>query len=300
MASYDTEALRTALVGRPEGKRQRFFRTAKTKAVDVYIKIMPTSTAPPYWKNVSKSIVAEFVGTFLFVFLSAGAYVASVKTTGSSHTTSSLMLLGALVHGLALTASAAIAGPTSGGYVNPALAVAAVVTGRLDAVAALSYIVGELAGAWVGGFLVLFSFGDKYGLAAHVFGAGVTDFTGFEVEVFLTFLLAFSFWQVSFDPKGNSTLGALYVGLSLFVAVLVGGPLTGASLNPARTFGTAFWSGQWDNFYIYCWGPIVGAAVAGLIYEYTFIRTTSDEELHEEFEEVVVEAPAEEPVPAIE
>eukprot|EP00270_Netrium_digitus_P008401 TRINITY_DN250_c1_g2_i1.p1 TRINITY_DN250_c1_g2~~TRINITY_DN250_c1_g2_i1.p1 ORF type:complete len:289 (+),score=64.06 TRINITY_DN250_c1_g2_i1:168-1034(+) len=281
------------VVGREGGRRQRFFRSAKGKVKELYIRAIPTETGPLYWKNLVKSAWAEFIAMVVFVFFSAGVAISAKKSTADVDTREFLvdagfLLVGSLGGAISLSLAMANALPTSGGHVNPAVTLAFVATGRLDGLAGLVYLGAQFLGAFLGGFLVLNIWGDVYGMGATTFGTGTSVPLGIVAELILTFALVFTVWATAVDPKGNKTLAPLAVGLTLFAAGLLGGPISGPSLNPARTFGTAIWSGNFDNFWVYLIFPLISGLVSGLLYEYLFIRTTDESELH--YEELVIDA----------
>jgi glycerol uptake facilitator-like aquaporin len=101
-------------------------------------------------------------------------------------------------------------------------------------------------------------------------GADVTFGTGILIEAILTFLLVFTIYGAAVDSRASPELAGFAIGMVVLLDILVGGPLTGASMNPARTFGPALASGYWANHLVYWIGPIVGGVVAGLTYEGIF------------------------------
>ncbi len=93
-------------------------------------------------------------------------------------------------------------------------------------------------------------------------------------EIILTFALVFVVFATAMDPKGLAHIAPLAIGFTVAVDHLVGVPMTGASMNPARSFGPALVAGAWDNHWIYWVGPLIGGAVAALVYEFVFLRNS--------------------------
>lgn len=226
-------------------------------------------------------LTAEALGTFALCFIGAGAICMTTKmgATGAG-------LLGvAIAHGIALSVAVSATMNVSGGHVNPAVTVAMLVTGRISFAEAIGYIIAQCAGATVAGFLVLTIFkgmsapdGTSVIVAAQL---GTPNFdaktmsmgTAILIEAALTFLLLFAVFGTAADPRAPK-IGGFGIGLTICADILVGGPLTGAAMNPARTFGpglVATMNGCLDSFWsqhmVYWVGPIIGAVLAGLIYD---------------------------------
>ncbi|MBF8267809.1 MAG: hypothetical protein HW388_1317, partial [Dehalococcoidia bacterium] len=162
----------------------------------------------------------------------------------------------------------------SGGHINPAVTFAAVLTRKMGVTKGGMYVVGQLSGAIVGAFLLKAVIPDALegGLGSHALGPGITAGAGLVVEMVLTFLLVFVVFATAMDPKGPGHLAPLAIGLAVLVDHLVGVPLTGASMNPARTLGPAWAAGAWADHWVYWVGPLAGGAIAALVYERVFLR----------------------------
>ncbi len=217
-----------------------------------------------------KSVVAELVGSFAFIFLGAG----SVITNALTH--ASIGLLGiALAHGLALSIMITIFGATSGGHLNPAVTIGFLVTRRIAPVLAILYIIAQLVGASLASFLLRVIFPRAAWLTAHLgtpyLALGTSFGTGVLIEAVLTFFLVLAVFGTAVDQRAPK-IGGFGIGLTVLVDILLGGPLTGASMNPARTFGPALASGFWQNDLVYWLGPFIGAIIAALLYEYIILR----------------------------
>ena len=205
----------------------------------------------------TKALLAEFIGTFALVFVGAGAgSVLAGDVVGV-----------ALAHGLVLAGVAYAYGSVSGAYVNPAVTLAAVLRGRLDWSTAGGYWVVQFAGGALAAAALFFVLGSAdSGLGATVPAQGVSPIQGVVVEAVLTFLLANAVLHTTAKKQATPFAG-LAIGLTLAALILMGGPLTGASLNPARTLGPALFTGTLDVFWIYILGPGLGAALAAWVYK---------------------------------
>lgn len=213
----------------------------------------------------SKAVVAEFVGTFLFFFIGAGAIIANTYSHGS------VGLLGiALAHGLVLSIVISAFGATSGGHFNPAVTLAFLSVRRINLATAFSYIVAQLAAGTLSGLALRAIFPTAIWQVSHLgtpnLAVGVSVGTGVLVEAILTFLLLTAVFGTAVDPRAPK-IGGFGIGLAIMVDILVGGPLTGAAMNPARVFGPALAGGGFDNQWVYWVGPIIGAVLAALLYE---------------------------------
>ena len=216
--------------------------------------------------------VAEFVGTFALVFIGAGAILTAAANEGS------LSLLGiALAHGLAIAVMVSAVGHISGGHFNPAVTFAFLVTGRMAPVLAGLYALAQLAAGAAAALLLRWIYAadvaDATSLGAPALGADISARTGFVVEVVLTFFLVWVVFATAADPRGTfKSIAGLAIGLTITADILMGGPITGAAMNPARAFGPELVARAWDDFWIYYVGPIVGAGLAALLYELLYLR----------------------------
>jgi MIP family channel proteins len=209
-----------------------------------------------------KALLAEFVGTFTLVFLGAGAG-ALASQTGAG-------LVGvALAHGIALMVIVYAWGHVSGAHVNPAVTVALAAAGRTPWRTAAGYIASQLTGAGVAGFLLLGLLGDTGRLGMTL--PAVSPLRAVVVEAVLTWFLVTAVFGSAVAGKNGNAAG-LAIGMVLAADILMGGSLTGASMNPARSFGPALAMMDFDSFWIYIVGPIAGAVPAALVYETWILR----------------------------
>ena len=227
----------------------------------------------------TQKLAAEALGTFILCFIGAGAICTSTLG-GAAHEG----LLGiAIAHGIALSVAVSATMNISGGHVNPAVTVAMLVTKRINLAGAIGYIIAQLVGATLAGLLVLLIFRgmtaanvsviSSCGLGTPAFGGTISTGMAILIEACLTFILALAIFGTAVDPRAPK-IGGFGIGLTICANMLVGGPLTGASMNPARTFGpgiVATFSDSCRNFWaqqmVYWVGPIIGAVVAALLYD---------------------------------
>ena len=220
--------------------------------------------------NGMRAYVAEFIGTFVLCFIGAGSICASKLSGGS------LDLLGiAVAHGLALSIAITALAPFSGGHFNPAVTFGFVLTGRMPASRGAAYWIAQLLGGFVGGLLVCAAFVPEVRTAVAsgvpVPNHGASAFTALWVEAILTFLLVLAVWGTAVDARAPR-IGGFGIGLTVTFDILMGGYISGASMNPARSFGPALAAGVWTSHWIYWVGPLLGGGVAALLYQNFFLR----------------------------
>jgi MIP family channel proteins len=220
-------------------------------------------------RKLIAALVGEGLGTFLFLFVGVGCVVLG----GLTGTPDGLVGV-ALAHGITLAVVVTAFAAISGGHINPAVTVALWVNGSIDAVRGVLYIVAQLIGAVLGAVVIHLTFGDKAWVAAG-YGkpsmmAGIDPNVGVVLEVVMTMVLVSAVFFTAVDPRA-AKLGGLLIGLSIVGDILVGGPVTGAAMNPARWFGPAAASGDYSNAYVWIVGPVVGAIVVALLYRFVFV-----------------------------
>ena len=217
------------------------------------------------------TLIAEAVGTFLFFFVGAGSvvlgdYLASNGATGPG-------LLGvALAHGLALAVLVSALGPVSGGHFNPAVTLAAWIMGKVAPVRAVGYVVAQLLGGLAAGLALRMLFPtaawQPSNIGTPALGTGISPLAGIAIEAILTALLVLVVIGTAMDGRAPK-IGGLAIGLAVAADILVGGPLTGAAMNPARWFGPAVAAGAYADWYVWWIGPAIGSALAALLYRST-------------------------------
>lgn len=224
--------------------------------------------SPPRTASV---LTAEALGTFLFFFVGMGSVVLTAHVDGSGG------LLGvALAHGLALAVLVSALGAVSGAHFNPAVTIAVLVTGNITLVRAALYIVAQLVGALAAGVALRGVFPESswgpVGLGIPVVDPGIGIGAAIAVEAVLTVLLVLAVFGTAIDRRAPK-LGGLAIGLAVAADILMGGPLTGAAMNPARWFGPAVAVGNFTDWYVWWIGPLVGAVAAAMIYRLVLAET---------------------------
>ncbi|MFQ5797858.1 MAG: MIP family channel protein [Bacteroidota bacterium] len=217
-----------------------------------------------------RAALAEFLATFTFIFVGAGSICVDHFTDAQ------LGLLGiAIAHGLALSIVVSATMNISGGHVNPAVTIAMLVTGRINRENAFLYIIAQILGGVAGGLLLSMVFAGDVIAAVNLGTPSVHPDVSFaaavSIEFVLTFFLLFAIFGTAVDQRAPK-IGGFGIGLTVAFDILVGGPLTGASMNPARTLGPALVVGFWESHAVYWIGPVLGAIVAALIYDHAFLK----------------------------
>ncbi len=225
--------------------------------------------------NAWRQCLAEFFATGLFVFIGAGAVVASGIASSGGLDTGRLVAI-ALAHGLAICLLAYSVGHISGGYLNPAITIAAIINGKISWIRGNMYIAGQIAGGIVAALILMAVIPDvnEGNLGAHGLGEGVSVGMGFSIELIFTFLLSFVVFATAMDKRSHGVMAPVAIGITVAVVHLVAVPLTGAGINPARSLGPAIASGFWTDHWIYWVAPILGAIVGGTLYQLIFARET--------------------------
>lgn len=207
-----------------------------------------------------KSLLTEFIGTFTLVFIGAGAVALTAQQGGS-------LVGSAFAFGLVLMTIIYTWGTYSGAHVNPAVSFGFALAGRMNWGLMIGYWIAQLLGAIAAGALIAYFFGTENGAGASVGSLTYTDqWKAVLLEAILTFFLVITVLFVTRNPMLAIASG-LAIGLVLTFDMLVGAPLTGASMNPARSLGPAIFSNNMSSYWIYVIGPLLGALVAALVYK---------------------------------
>ncbi|HEY5053918.1 MAG TPA: aquaporin [Solirubrobacterales bacterium] len=215
--------------------------------------------------------LAELIGTFLLVFFITSVVVLFVATGSQAQFGSDFAVVG-LVHAFLLFGLIVMFGVVSGGHFNPAVTLAAAVIKRIAPVDAVIYVLAQLSGGVLGALLCKGLLLDE-GRATHYGAANVSgllsgNFAGSIVEAVGTFCLVLVILAAVYSKKSFKEWAPLAIGTTLGFIVMVGGPLTGGSFNPARWFGPALVGNDWGGVWPYLLGPIVGALLAAAVYRF--------------------------------
>lgn len=219
--------------------------------------------------RLSAPLIAEAVGTFLFFFVGMGSVVLGDYLAAGGGSGPGLLGV-ALAHGLALAVLVSALGAVSGGHFNPAVSLAVWIMGKITPARTALYIVAQLVGAVAAGLALRAVFPDAWqasNIGTPALGAGITPVLGIGIEAVLTALLVLAVIGTAVDSRGPK-IGGLAIGLAVAADILVGGPLTGAAMNPARWFGPAVAAGAFADWYVWWIGPAIGAAVAAVLYRF--------------------------------
>ena len=210
----------------------------------------------------TKNLVVEFIGTFTLIFIGAGAV--AIGQGG--------LMGAALAHGFVVIAFIYAYGHISGTHINPAVTLGFLIAGEIEFVVAVGYWIVQFLGGILGAVLLNVVLPNPGDLGVTILtteangGAfTVTAIQGLIVEIVLTFFLVNTIFNTAVSGKAGNFAG-LAIGLTLIFCILMGGPLTRASLNPARTLGPAIVSGNYADIWLYFVGPFVGGVLAALLY----------------------------------
>ena len=214
-------------------------------------------------QDVLRRGIAEFVGTFTLIFIGGGAGIVSGRD----------IVAVALANGLAIGIMVTNLGHISGGHFNPAITLGFVATRRVKLGLAAVYWFFQLLGAVCAAFILRGIFSQllvKFGATPT---PHVSDAKAFALEAIMTFFLVWAVWATAVDERGAfKAIAGLAIGLTISIDVFVGGPLTGAAMNPARAFGPELAANSWTGWWIYWIGPFAGALIAAVGYESLYLR----------------------------
>ena len=171
----------------------------------------------------------------------------------------------ALAHGFVVVAFIYAYGHISGTHINPAVTLGLLIAGEIEFVTAIGYWIVQFLGGILGAVVLKAVLPDAGDLGVTILGEGVGVGQGLVIEIVLTFFLVNAIFNTAVSGKAGNFAG-LAIGLTLIFCILMGGPLTRASFNPARTLGPAIVSGNYADIWLYFVGPFVGAILAALLY----------------------------------
>jgi len=214
----------------------------------------------------------------MFVFMGTGLLVSFHKDkTSGGYFGAGIVSIG-LGFGIALSTMIYTVANISGGHLNPAVTIGLLLIRQIELFKALGYIACQIGGGIVGTALMYGVMPDNITEQIHMgatsLAEGVTPGEGCAIEICLTFILVFTVCataELSGDLKSMGRFAPLAIGYSVLVDHMIGVPFTGASMNPARSFGPAVISGYWVNHWVYWVGPVVGGIFAAVVYHHLFI-----------------------------
>lgn len=212
-------------------------------------------------KHSFEQYLSEFIGTFFLVFFGCGAIILSKLNPSAMPG-----FIIPVIFGLIVCAMIYAVGHISGAHFNPAVTISFWAIKKFPAYKIPGYIFSQIAGALVAGLFHYIIWGG----VNHLFGA--TVFHGpitqaITSEFLASFLLMFVITAVATDSRAQGELAGIAIGIAVALCAFLFGPLTGASMNPARSLGPAIWASYWEGLWIYFVAPVSGAIVAALIYD---------------------------------
>lgn len=224
-----------------------------------------------------KKYIAEFFGTMVLVLFGCGTAVVTGGLSGGTESGTLGVVAIALAFGLSIVAAAYAIGHISGCHVNPAVSLAMLINGKLTFNDFIGYVIGQVAGAFAGSGILYFITANS---SLSGFGSnGFSSFSSVElttsgaviVEIVLTFVFVMTILGVTSSEK-TSNIAGIVIGLTLTFVHIIGIPLTGTSVNPARSLAPAVLEGgtALEQVWVFILAPLAGAALAGLVFKYLF------------------------------
>lgn len=225
------------------------------------------------------ALVAEMIGTFFLCFAGIAAILSTVDAADSE----ARLVVIALAHGLAISIAVSVFGGVSGGHINPAVTIGMLVTGRISLPNAIGYIMAQCLGGYIAALCCLVIFPEPavanaalgIPLPAEDFAKSTT--TILLTEFILTYLLVTAVFGTAVDQRGKAVkIGALAIGLTVTIDILAAGGVTGASMNPARSFGPAAALLHWEFHWMYWAAPVAGAITAAMVYQHVILNNEDE------------------------
>ena len=224
-----------------------------------------------------KKYIAEFFGTMVLVLFGCGTAVVTGGLSGGTGSGTLGVLAIALAFGLSIVAAAYAIGHISGCHVNPAVSLAVLINGGMSFSDFIGYVIGQIAGAFAGSGILWFitSSSELEGFGSNGFlelsSVGLSTSGAVIVEIVLTFVFVMTILGVTSSEK-TSHIAGIVIGLTLTFVHIIGIPLTGTSVNPARSLAPAVLEGGMalEQVWVFILAPLVGAALAALVFKYFF------------------------------
>lgn len=219
-----------------------------------------------------EAYVAELIGTFALVFFGSVSVTIFLPVIGLSAPASSFLGI-AFAHGIILMVMVYAIGSISGSHINPAITIAAVALRKMEVDDGVAYLVAQVVGATLAGLthkLILLGNGAlvRFGAPEPSSAIGQSQILALVIELIITFFLMFSVYPVLYTNKVPAGASGVLIGMTLTADILIAGPLTGGAANPARALGPAIAASTYGNLWVYFVGPIIGALLAGFVYQY--------------------------------
>lgn len=212
-----------------------------------------------------RKFVAEFIGTFGLVFAGTGAIMINHITGGVVTHVGVGLTFGSIVAVMVFAT-----GHISGAHINPAVTLGFAIAKHLPWKQVPYYLGSQILGAITASVILLLVLGDVADLGATTPAVknGITDLQAFSIEILLTFFLMFVIMSVATDVRSVGQIAAVAIGATVGLEALFAGPITGASMNPARSLGPAIVGWTWSSQWVYVLAPIIGASAASMVYSW--------------------------------
>jgi len=226
--------------------------------------------------------LAEAIATFGLVFFGPLSVILAVSAFGEELTTQSVLFI-ALGHGGAIALMVYAFGHVSGAHINPAVTIPMIITKNIGITDGIAYIIFQLIGAVAAAatlWAIVPELGAKVNFATQGGPSALINnsvSSAFAIEAILTFFLVLVIFMTALHRKASPGMHGLSIGGMVFLIHLVAVPLTGASVNPARTFGPALISGFWEFHWLYWAAPILGGIIAGVLMNYIYVKPAEKE-----------------------
>jgi len=239
------------------------------------------------WQALWRASVAEFFAMLIFVFIGTGSVVAAKTALGEDNIAVASISLIAMAHGFAIMVMVYSIGEISGAHINPAVTLALLITDRISVIRAVVYFCSQIIGAICGSGILKGLIPDaiQFTLGCHSVNPAITQGQAVGLEIVFTFILVYVIFATAISPfvgkiaplaggeYGPGKLTPFAIGMTVMILHLVGISFTGASMNPARSFGPAVVHGCWESHWVYWIGPFVGCALAAMTASLVFLST---------------------------
>jgi len=220
--------------------------------------------------NFFKQCLAEFIGTFALVFAGCASVIIHQNNPEALPSVAIPFVFGGIVSVMIYAL-----GHISGAHFNPAVTIAFSISRHFPKKRVIFYIIAQVLGAFLASFIhsIIFAkYSHNFGATTYTLGVSSSLF----IEIILTFFLMLVIISVATDTRAEGQMAGLAIGSTVAVCALFGGPLTGASMNPARSLSPNVFSGDISILWLYFIGPIIGAAIASILYEYIMCFNTEE------------------------